>query len=48
MNSYKIDEQQVKKSNFETMPRFFKYLFKVDTVIYLFSINHLLPYLKPH
>ena len=28
MNSYKIDEQQVKKSNFETMPRLFKYLFK--------------------
>ncbi len=28
MNSYKIDEQQVKKSNFETMPRLFKYLLK--------------------
>ncbi|MCQ2592011.1 MAG: ABC transporter ATP-binding protein/permease [Treponema sp.] len=28
MNSYKIDETQVKKSNFETMPRLFKYLFK--------------------
>lgn len=26
MNSYKQDEQQVKKSNFETMPRLFKYL----------------------
>ena len=28
MNSYKIDEQQVQKSNFETMPRLFKYLLK--------------------
>ena len=28
MNSYKIDEQQVQKSNFETMPRLFLYLFK--------------------
>ncbi len=28
MNSYKQDEQQVKKSNFETMPRLFKYLLK--------------------
>ena len=28
MNSYKIDEQQVKKSTFETMPRLFKYLLK--------------------
>ncbi len=28
MNSYKIDEAQVKKSNFETMPRLFKYLLK--------------------
>lgn len=28
MNSYKIDEQQVQKSNFETMPRLFRYLFK--------------------
>lgn len=28
MNSYKIDEKQEKKSNFETMPRLFKYLFK--------------------
>jgi len=27
-NSYKQDEAQVKKSNFETMPRLFKYLFK--------------------
>jgi len=27
-NSYKQDEQQVKKSNFETMPRLFKYLLK--------------------
>lgn len=26
MNSYKQDEQQAKKSNFETMPRLFKYL----------------------
>ncbi len=26
MNSYKQDEQQVQKSNFETMPRLFKYL----------------------
>lgn len=26
-NSYKQDEEQVKKSNFETMPRLFKYLF---------------------
>ena len=28
MNSYKIDEQQVQKSNFETMPRLFRYLLK--------------------
>ncbi len=28
MNSYKTDEQQVQKSNFETMPRLFKYLLK--------------------
>ena len=28
MNSYKIDEQQVQKSQFETMPRLFKYLLK--------------------
>ncbi len=28
MNSYKIDEQQVQKSNFETMARLFKSLFK--------------------
>ena len=28
MNSYKIDEQQVKNSIFETMPRLFKYLLK--------------------
>lgn len=28
MNGYKIDEAQVKKSNFETMPRLFKYLLK--------------------
>ena len=28
MNSYKVDEAQVKKSNWETMPRLFKYLFK--------------------
>lgn len=28
MNSYKIDEQQVQKSSFETMPRLFRYLFK--------------------
>ncbi len=28
MNSYKQDEQLVKKSNFETMPRLFKYLLK--------------------
>ena len=28
MNGYKNDEKQVKKSNFETMPRLFKYLFK--------------------
>ena len=28
MNSYKIDEAQVKKSTFETMPRLFKYLLK--------------------
>ena len=28
MNSYKIDEQTVKKSTFETMPRLFKYLLK--------------------
>ncbi len=28
MNSYKIDEQRVQKSNFETMPRFFRYLLK--------------------
>ena len=28
MNSYKVDEQQVKKSNFETMPRLFRYLLK--------------------
>ena len=26
MNSFKQDEQLVKKSNFETMPRLFKYL----------------------
>ena len=35
MNSYKIDEQQVKKSNFETMPRLFKYLFKYKGRIFL-------------
>ena len=28
MNSYKVDEQQVQKSNFETMPRLFRYLLK--------------------
>ena len=28
MNSYKIDEEQVQKSNFETMPRLFRYLLK--------------------
>ena len=28
MNSYRIDEQQVQKSQFETMPRLFKYLLK--------------------
>ena len=28
MNSYKIDEQRVQKSNFETMPRLFRYLLK--------------------
>ena len=28
MNSYKTDEQQVQKSNFETMPRLFRYLLK--------------------
>ena len=28
MNSYRIDEQQVAKSQFETMPRLFKYLLK--------------------
>ena len=28
MNSYKIDEQQVQKSNFETMARLFRYLLK--------------------
>ena len=28
MNSYKVDEQQVKKSKFSTMPRLFAYLFK--------------------
>ncbi|MBQ9537827.1 MAG: ABC transporter ATP-binding protein [Treponema sp.] len=28
MNSYKIDEQQVQKSNFETMPRLFRYLLR--------------------
>ncbi|MBO4639980.1 MAG: ABC transporter ATP-binding protein [Treponema sp.] len=28
MNSYKIDEQQVQKSQFETMPRLFKYMLK--------------------
>ena len=28
MNSYRVDEQQVKKSTFETMPRLFKYLLK--------------------
>ncbi|MBR5646006.1 MAG: ABC transporter ATP-binding protein [Treponema sp.] len=33
MNSYKTDEQQVKKSNFETMPRLFKYLFKYKVQI---------------
>lgn len=32
-NSYKQDEQQVKKSNFETMPRLFKYLFKYKSKI---------------
>ncbi len=35
MNSYKIDEQQVKKSNFETMPRLFKYLFKYKGRIFI-------------
>ena len=28
MNSYKIDEQQVQKSSFETMPRLFRYLLR--------------------
>lgn len=28
MNSYKIDEESVKKSKFSTMPRLFKYLLK--------------------
>ena len=32
-NSYKQDEEQVKKSNFETMPRLFKYLFNVDELM---------------
>ena len=35
MNCYKIDEQQVKKSNFETMPRLFKYLFKYKGRIFI-------------
>ena len=35
MNSYKIDEEQVQKSNFETMPRLFRYLLKYKISIAL-------------
>lgn len=35
MNSYKIDEEQVQKSNFETMPRLFRYLLKYKKKIAL-------------
>ena len=39
MNSYKVDEAQVKKSNFETMPRLFKYLLKYKkTIIGVFAL----------
>ena len=39
MNSYKVDEALVKKSNFETMPRLFKYLLKYKkTIIGVFAL----------
>ncbi|MBR4791217.1 MAG: ABC transporter ATP-binding protein [Treponema sp.] len=39
MNSYKIDEQQVQKSQFETMPRLFKYLLKYKArIAFVFAL----------
>lgn len=51
MNSYKIDETQVKKSNFETMPRLFKYLFKykgrIAVVLLMMAFGTMVDLLNP-
>ncbi|MCR5285959.1 MAG: ABC transporter ATP-binding protein/permease [Treponema sp.] len=51
MNSYKIDEKQVQKSNFETMPRLFKYLlkykFRILTVLLLMAFGTAVELINP-
>lgn len=51
MNSYKIDEQQVQKSKFSTMPRLFSYLMKykgrVAIVLLLMGVGTTIDLINP-